>query len=103
MACEGITPHGLHRSAARCLVEDELIPEKLVMEIGGWKTGSTFKRYHIISDRGMRLAAGRILNPMDTTVWPEEMGLPGSDEGAGREVIGTNLAHGPGFGHSEGG
>ena len=49
MACEGITPHGLRRSAARRLVEDELIPEKLVMEIGGWKTGSTFKRYHIIS------------------------------------------------------
>lgn len=45
----------LRRSAARRLVENELIPEKRVMEIflrGRWKTGSTFKRYHIISDRG---------------------------------------------------
>ncbi len=33
---------------------------------GNWRggTGSTFKRYHILRDREMRLAAARILYPM---------------------------------------
>ena len=55
--------HDLRRSAARRMVEDEGISERLAMEIGGWKTRSVFDTYHIVSDRGHRMAAQKSVDP----------------------------------------
>ena len=43
----GPTLHDFRRSMATNAVEAG-IPEKVIMEMGGWKTPSVFRRYHIV-------------------------------------------------------
>ena len=43
----GPTMHDFRRSMATNAIEAG-IPEKVIMELGGWKTRSVFQRYHIV-------------------------------------------------------
>jgi integrase len=55
---EGITPHDLRRSFARNSTRSGNT-ETVAMKIGGWKTGSVFRRYNITSVDDIKLAAKR--------------------------------------------
>jgi integrase len=35
------------------------VPEKVTMQLGGWKTNSTFKRYNIVSDEDLKVAVAK--------------------------------------------
>jgi integrase len=59
MSYEGAIFHDLRRSGARALVHAG-IPEKVAMQIGGWKTRSVFDRYSIVSPKDVA-EAGRKL------------------------------------------
>ena len=56
---EGLIFHDLRRSGARALVYAG-VPEKVAMQIGGWKTRSVFDRYSIVSPKDLA-EAGRKL------------------------------------------
>jgi integrase len=56
---EGITPHGLRRSAARNCVRAGN-SETVAMKIGGWKTPSVFRRYNITSVEDVKQGGKRI-------------------------------------------
>jgi hypothetical protein len=55
---EGITPHDLRRSFARNSTRSGN-SETVAMKIGGWKTGSVFRRYNIMFVDDIKLAAKR--------------------------------------------
>jgi hypothetical protein len=59
MTYEGMIFHDLRRSGARALVHAG-VPEKVAMQIGGWKTRSVFDRYSIVSSKDVA-EAGRKL------------------------------------------
>jgi len=59
MSYEGMVFHDLRRSSARALVHAG-VPEKVAMQIGGWKTRSVFDRYSIVSPKDVA-EAGRKL------------------------------------------
>jgi integrase len=59
MTYEGAIFHDLRRSGARSLVHAG-VPEKVAMQIGGWKTRSVFDRYSIVSPKDVA-EAGRKL------------------------------------------
>lgn len=59
MEYEGMIFHDLRRSGARALVHAG-VPEKVAMQIGGWKTRSVFDRYSIVSPKDVA-EAGRKL------------------------------------------
>ena len=59
MSYEGMIFHDLRRSGARALVHAG-VPEKIAMQIGGWKTHSVFDRYSIVSPKDVA-DAGRKL------------------------------------------
>jgi integrase len=50
---EGLIVHDLRRSGARQLRRAG-VPESVVMEIGGWKTDSMFRRYAIVSNADIK-------------------------------------------------
>jgi integrase len=50
---EGLIVHDLRRSGARQLRQAG-VPESVVMEIGGWKTDSMFRRYAIVSNADIK-------------------------------------------------
>ncbi len=53
------TFHDLRRSAAKALIASG-IPERVVMEMCGWKTRSVFDRYHVVGIADLKMAADRI-------------------------------------------
>jgi integrase len=55
----GLTPHDLRRSAARNLVRAG-VPEKVVMDLCGWKTRAMFDRYNITSARDLAEGVERL-------------------------------------------
>jgi integrase len=54
-----LTPHDMRRSAARNLVRAG-VPEKVVMDLCGWKTRAMFDRYNITSARDLEEGVGRL-------------------------------------------
>jgi integrase len=59
----GLLVHDMRRSAAKRLRESG-IHEKLIMDIGGWKTRSMFDRYTITDPEAMRRAMEAVTAPM---------------------------------------
>jgi integrase len=55
----GLLFHDLRRSAGRNGIRRG-VQQKVVMEIGGWKTPSVFQRYNIIDETDIRLAVKKI-------------------------------------------
>ncbi len=51
----GLIPHDLRRSAAKSLRRAG-VPESVIMDAGGWKTPSMFRRYAIVSSADQREA-----------------------------------------------
>lgn len=72
----GLLVHDMRRSAAKRLRESG-IHEKLIMDIGGWKTRSMFDRYTITDPETMRRAMQGIASPIP----------PSTSESAGSMTI----------------
>jgi len=56
----GIIVHDLRRSAARNALRTGKIPERVVMELGGWRTRSVFDRYNVTSEKDLANAVEAI-------------------------------------------
>jgi len=54
-----VYPHDFRRSAAKALRRTDVL-ESVVMEIGGWKTDSMFRRYAIVSDADHTVAMQKL-------------------------------------------
>jgi integrase len=75
----GLLVHDMRRSAAKRLRESG-IHEKLIMDIGGWKTRSMFDRYTITDPEAMRRAMQVVIGPLDTLSIRNALSSLASDE-----------------------
>jgi integrase len=57
----GLTPHDFRRSAVKAMKKRH-IPDRVVMEIGGWRTRAVFDRYFPVDEEELADAAKRIEN-----------------------------------------
>ncbi len=55
----GLIVHDLRRSGAKAL-RAAGVPESVIMEIGGWRTASMFRRYAIVSPEDRRMAVEKL-------------------------------------------
>lgn len=55
----GLIPHDLRRSAAKA-ARRAGVPESVIMQMGGWRTSSMFRRYAIVSSADQRAAVEMI-------------------------------------------
>jgi integrase len=69
--CAGTRYHDSRRSGLRALI-DAKVPEKVAMEIGGWKTRSVLDRYHIVRQDDMRKALEAVSAPAPEKVAPKK-------------------------------
>jgi integrase len=57
--CPGRTPHDLRRTAVRDFVRND-VPQTIAMRLTGHKTDAVFRRYDIVSEDDMRVAAQQL-------------------------------------------
>lgn len=63
----GLTPHDFRRSAVKAM-KKRGVPDRVVMEIGGWRTRAVFDRYFPVDEEELKDAAMRIENGRDAEV-----------------------------------